>query len=64
MNHSLILYAPTILRIFHFALNFLVKFREQNQGVLSKRAKEKEFSKLNGREIEQIENVYITIFQN
>ncbi len=45
-------------------ISILVKFLEQNQGVLSKRAREKEFNKLNIKEIEQIENVYKTIFQN
>jgi hypothetical protein len=45
-------------------ISILVKFLEQNQGVLSKRAREKEFSKLSDKEIEQIENVYKTIFQN
>lgn len=45
-------------------ISILVNFLEQNQGVLSKRAREKEFSKLNAKEVEQIENVYKTIFQN
>ncbi len=45
-------------------ISILVNFLEQNQGVLSKRAREKEFRKLNAKEMEQIENVYKTIFQN
>ena len=41
----------------------LVRFLEQNQGVLSKRAREKEFAMLNETEIEQIEATYASIFQ-
>jgi Fic family protein len=40
----------------------LVRFLEQNQGVLSKRAREKEFAMLTDREIKQIETTYATLF--
>ncbi len=40
----------------------LVRFLEQNQGVLSKRAKEKEFSMLTEREVKRIESTYTDIF--
>lgn len=42
----------------------LVRFLEQNNGVLSKRAKEKEFSKLNDEEIKAIESRYRELFAN
>jgi hypothetical protein len=38
----------------------LVRFLEQNNGVLSKRAKEKEFSALSPKEVKQIEDAYRT----
>jgi hypothetical protein len=40
----------------------LVRFLEQNQGVLSKRAREMEFSMLNEKEVWQIESAYAAIF--
>jgi hypothetical protein len=40
----------------------LVRFLEQNEGKLSKRAKTKEFVELNENEVEQIENHYREIF--
>lgn len=43
-------------------ISVLVRFLEQNQGVLSKRAKEKEFSMLTEREIKRIESTYTEIF--
>jgi hypothetical protein len=45
-------------------VSILVRFLEQNQGVLSKRAKEKEFGALSEREVEQIEAEYRSIFLN
>lgn len=41
----------------------LVRFLEQNQGVLSKRASEKEFAMLNEKEIKHIESTYATLFE-
>jgi Fic family protein len=41
----------------------LVKFLEQNDGVLSKRAREKEFSALTEREVKSIEVLYRDIFE-
>ena len=43
-------------------VSMLVKFLEQNNGVLSKRAMEKEFSALSQKEVEQIESEYNSIF--
>ena len=43
-------------------ISVLVRFLEQNQGVLSKRAKEKEFSMLTEREVKRIESTYTEIF--
>ena len=40
----------------------LVRFLEQNQGVLSKRAREKEFALLTDREVKNIESTYATLF--
>lgn len=40
----------------------LVKFLEQNNGILSKRAREKEFSALSEKEIKEIEKIYSQIF--
>ena len=40
----------------------LVLFLQQNKGVLSKRAREKEFSALNEDEVKHIEKVFQTIF--
>jgi len=45
-------------------VSVLVRFLDQNQGVLSKRAKEKEFSELSQKEVEQIEAEYQSIFLN
>lgn len=45
-------------------VSILVRFLKQNQGVLSKRAKEKEFNLLSQREVEQIEVEYKSIFLN
>jgi hypothetical protein len=39
-----------------------VRFLEQNQGVLSKRAREKEFNMLSEKEVKQIESTYAAIF--
>jgi len=43
-------------------ISVLVRFLEQNQGVLSERAKEKEFSMLTEREVKRIESTYTEIF--
>jgi Fic family protein len=43
-------------------ISVLVRFLEQNQGVLSKRAKEKEFSMLTEWEVNRIESTYAEIF--
>jgi Fic family protein len=43
-------------------ISVLVIFLEQNQGVLTKRAKEKEFSMLTEREVKRIESAYSEIF--
>ena len=43
-------------------ISVLVRFLEQNQGVLTKRAKEKEFSMLTEREVKRIESAYSEIF--
>lgn len=40
----------------------LLRFLEQNNGLLSKRAREKEFASLTVTEIEEIENQYLIIF--
>jgi hypothetical protein len=40
----------------------LVRFLEQNQGVLSKRAREKEFALLTDTEVKNIESTYATLF--
>lgn len=40
----------------------LVRFLEQNEGTISKRAKKKEFPKLTDNEIAEIENVYKEVF--
>ena len=40
----------------------LVRFLEQNRGVLSKRAREKEFSMLTEMEVKRIESFYSEIF--
>jgi hypothetical protein len=45
-------------------VSLLVRFLDQNQGVLSKRAKEKEFNLLSQEEVEQIEAAYQSIFLN
>ena len=42
----------------------LVRFLEQNNGLLSKRAREKEFVNLTNKEIEIIESQYQTMFNN
>ena len=41
----------------------LVRFLEQNEGKLSKRAREKEFSGLTNAEVEEIEDLFATIFK-
>ena len=43
-------------------ISVLVRFLEQNQGVLSERAKEKEFSMLTEREVKRIESIFTEIF--
>ena len=40
----------------------LIRFLEQNNGVLSNRAKSKEFSALSSNEVKSIENMYAEIF--
>lgn len=40
----------------------LVRFLEQNQGVLSKRAREKEFASLTDTEVKNIESTYAALF--
>ena len=42
----------------------LVRFLDQNEGKLSKRAREKEFASLKDSELNVIQNKYIEIFQN
>jgi Fic family protein len=41
----------------------LINFLDQNNGTLSKRAREKEFSELSEKEVESIENLYNKIFK-
>jgi len=41
----------------------LVRFLEQNNGTLSKRARTKEFAKLKDKEVEEIESVFKVIFE-
>jgi len=41
----------------------LVRFLEQGQGTLSKRAREKEFEMLDDQEVTQIESLYNEIFR-
>jgi hypothetical protein len=41
----------------------LVKFLEQNHGVLSTRAKEKEFNSLSEEEIHKIEKIFAEAFK-
>jgi hypothetical protein len=43
-------------------ISTLVRFLEQNGGLLSRRAKEKEFSELTEKEVKQIEEEYQSIF--
>lgn len=43
-------------------VSVMVRFLEQNQGVLSKRAREKEFSMLTETEVKRIESTYTEIF--
>lgn len=43
-------------------ISMLVRFLEQNNGKLSKRAKEKEFSALTDDEVQEIESIYKQIF--
>jgi Fic/DOC family len=45
-------------------VSLLLKFLDQNNGVLSKRAKEKELNQLTTKDIERIETVYRSIFLN
>jgi hypothetical protein len=42
----------------------LVKFLSQNNGTLSNRAKEKEFSALSEKEVKSIEKLYSEIFES
>lgn len=44
-------------------ISLLIKFLHQNEGRLSKRAREKEFSALSHSEIERLEQQFIQIFQ-
>ena len=48
----------TMLDLPDARLNLLLKFLQQNEGCLSKRALEKEFAKLTPEEVEQIEQLY------
>ncbi len=41
----------------------LVRFLEQNNGSLSNRARNKEFAKLNDKEVKEIEKIYLDIFK-
>ena len=43
-------------------VNSLVRFLDQNEGKLSKRAREKEFALLNDSEVDELEKQYIRIF--
>ncbi len=45
-----------------YMADLLIRFLEQNQGILSLRAKEKEFKKLSKKEILELENFYQEIF--
>ncbi len=45
-------------------ISILVRFLEQNNGILSKRAKEKDFSSLSEKEVERIEEEYKAIFES
>ena len=40
----------------------LVRFLEQNHGILSKRARENEFNLLTEKEVVEIETQFVTIF--
>jgi hypothetical protein len=42
----------------------LIRFLEQKNGSLSKRAKDKEFKELTSGEVKKIEKQYKTIFEN
>jgi Fic family protein len=44
-------------------ISILVRFLEQNDGILSNRAKEKEFNMLNSEEIKKIETMFKSIFK-
>lgn len=44
-------------------ISTLVRFLEQNDGKLSKRAREQEFSRLNAGEIERIEIQFGNVFK-
>ncbi len=43
-------------------LNLLFRFLNQNQGVLSERAKKKEFASLNQSEVRRVESIYAELF--
>jgi Fic family protein len=45
-------------------VSVLVRFLEQNEGVLSKRARQQEFKMLELEEVEKIEHAFATIFQD
>ena len=44
-------------------IDLLVNFLEQNNGLLSNRAKEKEFQALTEKEISQIEKIFNRVFR-
>ena len=43
-------------------LDLLFRFLKQNDGLLSKRAKEKEFAALTPEEVERVEKIYSDVF--
>ena len=45
-------------------LDLLFRFLKQNNARLSKRALDKEFSQLTEEEVDQIENLYASVFQS
>ena len=45
-------------------MDLLIRFLQQNKGVLSKRAKEKEFKALSEEECQYLEKAYISVFGN
>ncbi len=61
VGYSAIIYS-THFEIPDKLIAILVRFLEQNGGVLSKRAQEKEFERLSKKEIQAIEETYREVF--